>query len=182
MQIVSSLEEIIAAAAPERVELSGWQPGQKWAAQLRRPSLVNMAVDGDVPNPLLGVVSNMLAGGAAAVKAGGEESANAALKHIVRAALKQPTLAELEAAGVELTDDQYMEIYAWVLGGLDGLARFRRETRGGADQHDAGDAGAAERDAGDHGELAGVVPGRSDPLPARGAEERAQAEAREDQG
>lgn len=182
MRIIRGLEGARDASAPEIVEIAGWKPEQKWQVALKHPSLVNMATDGSVPNPLLNTVSRLLAGGTTAVKAGDEAEANAALKHIVRAAMQEPTLAEVEAAGVTLTDEQYMEIYAWVLGGLEGLDRFRRASRNGADQHDEADAGAAERPDGNHGQLGGVVRGRGGAAAGDGAGTRPAADASEDQG
>ena len=182
MKIIRSINDILAACEPEIVEISGWKPDQKWQVALERPSLVNMATDGSVPNPLLATVAKLLAGGTTAVKAGNEAEANTALKHIVRAAMKEPTMEALEKAGVALTDDQYMEIYAWVLGGLKGLDRFRSVARNGTGANDAADAGAAQRDAGNRGQLGGLVRGRSSDGAVAGAEEGPTADTPKDKG
>jgi hypothetical protein len=52
-----------------------------------------------------------------------------ALQAIARYALVSPTLDELNEAGLELTDEQYLAIYAFALKGAEGLARFRSGLR-----------------------------------------------------
>ena len=72
-----------------------------------------------------------------------------ALHCIAGRALAEPTLRELEAAGVSLTDQQYMEIYAYVIGGARHLERFRRIGGGGDGQPEQPDADAGQRADGD---------------------------------
>lgn len=182
MGTIWTMEEMLAAAAPKDVMLSGWNEGEEVHVKLRRPSLINMATGGQVPNPLIGVVAKLLTGSQEKIGTASEQESSEAMKHIARAALAEPTLKQLEEAGVSLTDQQYMEIYAWVLGGLEGLDRFRQRTRGGAGEHAAADAGPAERDAGPDGQLGGVVRRRGHRVSAAGAKKRKAAEAPEDDG
>lgn len=157
MNTIIRMEEILAAAAPKEVEISGWNPEERVRVKLKKPSMVNMISNGRVPNPLLGTVSRLLQGDPVELKKADEAETAVAVRHVVKEALISPSLDELNAAGVELTDDQYMEIYAWVLGGVAGLDRFRRITRGGAGEHVATDARAPERTDGPDGQLGGMV-------------------------
>ena len=47
-----------------------------------------------------------------------------ALHEIARYALVEPTMEQLNEAGLTLTDEQYLAIYAFALKGAEGLARF----------------------------------------------------------
>ena len=44
--------------------------------------------------------------------------------------LRTDNLDELKQAGLELSDDQYLAIYAFALKGAEGLSRFRTAVRG----------------------------------------------------
>ena len=148
MRIIRGMDEIVRAAAPVEAEICGWNEGEALRVKMRRPALVNMAADGKIPNPLLKTVNVLLNGAAEAIAAVDVAESSRAVRHIAQAALVEPKLEELEAAGVQLTDEQYMEIYAWVLGGLDGIDRFRGRKRDGTGEHGDGDGGQGQPDPG----------------------------------
>lgn len=139
-----NIQEAIQAAGPRDVELSGWDGGTV-SMKLRRPSLVEMIVGDYVPNPLLATVGKLFRANAAELAQINQTEQAKALHCIAGRALVEPTLDELEAAGVSLTDDQYMEIYAYVIGGAAHLERFRRIIGSRAGQPVAADADAAQR-------------------------------------
>ncbi len=132
--------------AAEEVTLPGWGPEAGFSCRLRRPGLVVMAeAAGFVPNPLLSAVEELFFPAGKSVKLPPEQQAKA-LHAIARYALVSPTMDELNGAGLQLTDEQYLSIYAFALKGAEGLSRFRtgvhREPRG-----DGGDVrGEAVRD------------------------------------
>ena len=126
--MVTSIEEMKKAGGAQEVELSGWN-GETVTVRLRRPSMYQMAAMGSIPNPLLPVAESLfMASGTGIRKAEFEDMAKM-LDCIAKAALVEPTYDELKEAGLTLTDVQYNEIYAFVLRGSDGLARFRRAIR-----------------------------------------------------
>ncbi len=143
-----NIQEAIKAAGPREVELSGWDGGTV-TMKLRRPSLVEMIVGDYIPNPLLATVGKLFRANAAELAQVNQVEQSKALHCIAGRALVEPTLEELEAAGVSLTDDQYMEIYAYVIGGAAHLERFRRIIGGRTGQPVAADADAAQRADGD---------------------------------
>lgn len=143
-----NIQEAIKAAGPRDVTISGWDGGTV-TVKLRRPSLVEMIVGDYIPNPLLATVGKLFQANAAELAKVNQVEQSKALHCIAGRALVEPTLEELEAADVSLTDDQYMEIYAYVIGGAANLERFRRLFGGGTGQPVSADADAPQRTDGD---------------------------------
>lgn len=142
------IQEAIRAAGPREVEISGWD-GERVTVKLRRPSLVEMIVGDYVPNPLLGAVEKLFRANVSELTTLDRQQEARALHCIAGRALVDPTLEALEAAGVSLTDQQYMEIYAYVIGGARHIERFRRIGGGGDGQPEQPDADAGQRADGD---------------------------------
>jgi hypothetical protein len=110
--------------------LPGWDEGADFQCRLRRPGLVNMAcAAGFIPNPLLSAVEALFFPSGSPAKLPPDQQAKA-LNAIARYALVEPTFEQLREAGLELTDEQYMAIYAFALKGAEGLSRFRQQLRG----------------------------------------------------
>ena len=132
--MVTKIEEIRKYGGAQEVELSGWN-GDTVTMMLRRPSLYQMAAAGQIPNPLLSVAESLfMASGSGIMKADFLDTAKM-MDTLARAVLVEPTYDELAEAGVALTDMQYNEIYAFVLRGPAGLARFRKAVRRAAGEH-----------------------------------------------
>lgn len=116
--------------AAREYALPGWGDEGDFVCKLRRPGLVAMAeAAGFVPNPLLPAIEELFFPAGKQIKLPPEQQARA-LHEIARYALVEPTLEELNAAGLQLTDEQYLAIYAFALKGAEGLARFRGAVRG----------------------------------------------------
>lgn len=143
------------AAAPRTQLLPGWEAGEEWEVVLRRPSMYELMSRGMVPNPLLPVVEAMFIGALPKRTDGSEAEV---LKIIARAALVSPTMAELEAEDVWLTDNQLAGIYAYALGGPMQLAEFRAAINTAAIADEPAVADAAGGAFADRGSADGVVP------------------------
>lgn len=141
--MVTSIDEIKKATAPEEVVLSGWGNGTEFYCRLKRPTFYAIAAGGQVPNPLLSTMEGLFT---AALKTGETDKQKEAqcLMHIARCAMVEPSFAELENNGIALTDRQLLEIYAYALQGVSGLRSFRRNVGGGAADDEQGDAQPAE--------------------------------------
>lgn len=127
---MTDIQEAARRYAAQEVALPGWEPGDDLIVKLRRPGLVNMAAAaGFVPNPLLAAVEELFFPAGRQVKLPPDQQAKA-LHEIARCALISPTLDELSQAGLLLTDEQYLAIYAFALKGVEGLSRFRHGLRG----------------------------------------------------
>ncbi len=126
-------QEAARAYATQRVSLPGWARGADFECALRRPGLVSMAAAaGFVPNPLMAAVEELFFPSGKTIKLPPEQQAKA-LHEIARYALVSPTLDELNQAGLMLTDEQYLAIYAFALKGVEGLGRFRHGIGGDPD-------------------------------------------------
>jgi len=126
---ITPLDEIRAANAAQEVELSGWEPGRPFVCRMRRPRLFEMAAAGEIPNPLLPVVEELFMQNAAALSKRNVADQSRALLALAEMALVEPTVEEIHGAGAALTDDQLLEIYAFILGGAAALAGFRAAAR-----------------------------------------------------
>lgn len=113
------------------VIISGFRTGTQITVQLRRPSLMQLVVHGDVPNPLLGTASKMFKGEAEVQSDDGPAFKSLAeMMHIVcTAALVQPTMQELQDNGLSLTDQQMMDVYNYAVAGVTAYKPFRDSGR-----------------------------------------------------
>lgn len=127
----------IAPTQPEELELPGWYGGEPVTVRVKRPNFYHLLARDCVPNPLIPTVQKLFVHGFDAhdVAAATPEFARALLA-IAEETLVEPTLAQLSEAGVELTDDQLLELMIYATCGARALAAFRRALRP--------DAGAAE--------------------------------------
>ena len=110
---VTPLETLLAAAPtqPEEIELPGWYGGEAITVRVKRPNFYHLLARDCVPNPLIPVVQKMFVHGfdAGDVASATPEFARALLT-IAGETLVEPTLTQLTEAGVELTDDQLLEL------------------------------------------------------------------------
>jgi hypothetical protein len=110
--------------------LPGWELDSDFVCKLKRPSLTDMsATVGFVPNPLMGTVADLFMPTSKKLEKMEQEKQAKALQLMAKFALQEPTYAQLEEAGIALTDEQYNAIYAFALGGAAGLDRFRQLNR-----------------------------------------------------
>ena len=137
----NALADAQARTEAREVELPGFGDGKPWTARLKRLSLLGLARGGKIPNELLGAVTELYQHGT--VRNPDLRLAAETMYLIAGEALAEPTLAELEAAGVPLTDEQLAAIYLYAQRGVEALRPFRKERAVGANGAD----GAAVRDA-----------------------------------
>ena len=143
-----SIQEVMHKAGVQEVTISGWN-GDEVVVKLRRPSLTGMIVGEFIPNPLLKTVEKLFRHRADELAEIDSVQQAKALHCIAAQALVEPTMEQLEKAGAFLTDEQYMEIYAFAIGGAASLARFRAFAGSGAGWNVAEHAGATQRIDGD---------------------------------
>lgn len=120
---ITSMDAIRAAAGEQIVELPGFGDGQPFCAKLRRLSLLSLAKAGKIPNELMTAVSELYTNGKISnpnLKTTGET-----MLFIAEQCLVEPTVQQLQDAGVELTDMQLTAIYMYSREGVAGLRPFR---------------------------------------------------------
>lgn len=121
---VSSINDLKKYADGVEVELPGWEVDVPFIARLRRPSLLLLAAEGQIPNTLLGTAAKLFNEGAS--KANFNETAEV-FRIMAKASLASPTYDELQKAGLTLTDSQLLQIYTYSQTGVDALRRFREQ-------------------------------------------------------
>lgn len=119
---VTKISELKKYADGVEVELPGWEDGVPFIAKLRRPSMLTLASEGQIPNSLMSAAAKLFGEGGA--KMDFQERAGLFLM-MARASLVSPTWDELEEAGLSLTDSQLVYIYNYSQTGVDALRRFR---------------------------------------------------------
>lgn len=117
------IQDAVARTRESWVELPGFGDGKPWRAKLRRLSLLDMAMKGQIPNPLLSAVQELYTKGT--VSNDLAQSAKT-MRLMAEAALVEPTLSQLDEAGVLLTDMQYTAIFLYSQRGPDALRFFRQ--------------------------------------------------------
>lgn len=127
---VTNITDIQQYAAGSVVRLPDFGPGQPFVVRLRRPSLLVMVKSGKIPNSLIEQATNLFAKGAESMVGQGKNTLGEMCEIIdvvIGAALVQPTLKEIEGAGIELTDEQKMAIFSYTQSGVKALEQFRTE-------------------------------------------------------
>lgn len=127
---ITSVSDLQAYAAGVTVRLPDFAEGQPLVARIRRPSLLVLAKSGKIPNTLMHTANELFSKGG-----GGLDPDNISMlgdmydiMHVIcESALIQPTLREIESAGLQLSDDQMMAIFNYSQAGVKALESFRQE-------------------------------------------------------
>ena len=116
--------DAVARSAEQYVEMPGWGDGKPWRVKLRRISLLDLALKGEIPNPLMAAVQSLYTTGTTGdtdLKTSAET-----MRLMADAVLVEPTLAQLDEAGVLLTDMQLTALYLYGQRGPEALIPFRQ--------------------------------------------------------
>ena len=127
--MATKIEEIKKIAGGSEVELPGFtSESEPLAVVLKRPSIMQLAQKGDIPNPLLGVASELFKNGVNKAMDNGErmKELGEVLTIVAEASMVEPSYSELEEAGINLTDQQLLYIYNYTQTGVDSLKVFRK--------------------------------------------------------
>lgn len=110
------------------VELPPFDDSMPLIVSIKRPSLMDMIVDGVIPNPLQAKAIELFEG-----KSRASESVDDVrilydlMVLFAKSCLVQPTYEDIEEAGVTLTDEQLLAIYNYAQRGSRALEPFRAE-------------------------------------------------------
>lgn len=127
---ITSVSDLQSYAAGVVVRFPDFTEGQPFVARVRRPSLLVLAKSGKIPNSLLTAAGELFAKGGGGLDSDNDKMLSDMydIMHIIcEAALVQPTLAEIEGAGIQLSDDQMMAIFNYSQAGVKALESFRKE-------------------------------------------------------
>lgn len=110
---ITNLAALEKAANGEIVALPGWTEEQPFVARLKRASLTGMIRAGKIPNPLIAAAQKLYEGlNKSRANATFEETAKV-MRLVVEEALAEPTMEQLKAAGLDLTEEQADQIYLY---------------------------------------------------------------------
>lgn len=126
----TTLNELMGYAQGVVVRLPDFGEGQPFYARVRRPSMLQMASDGKIPNALLGTANALFAGNDEAMDIDNSDMLPQMLGlcvEMARATLLEPTYDEIVSSGLMLTDQQLMFIFNYTQGGVEELKSFRSE-------------------------------------------------------
>lgn len=130
MMGITSVSDLQSYAAGVVVRFPDFTEGQPFVARVRRPSLLVLAKSGKIPNTLLTAAGELFAKGGGGLDSDNDKMLSDMydIMHIIcEASLVQPTLAEIEGAGIQLSDDQMMAIFNYSQAGVKALESFRKE-------------------------------------------------------
>ena len=127
---ITSFADLQSYASGTVVRFPDFAEGQPFVARVRRPSMLVLAKQGKIPNSLLTAAGELFT-----KSGGGMDTDNENMlsdiydicRIICSASLIQPTMEEIEGAGVELSDDQLMAVFNYTQTGIKALESFRKE-------------------------------------------------------
>lgn len=127
---ITSLSDLQSYARGTVVRLPDFSEGQPFVARLRRPSMLVLAKSGKIPNSLLTSAGELFTKGGSGMDADNMNMLKDVYditKIICESALVEPTLQQIEDAGLTLADDQLMAIFNYTQNGVKALESFRKE-------------------------------------------------------
>lgn len=127
---ITSITDLHKYASGTIVRFPDFAEGQPFVARVRRPSMLVLAKSGKIPNALLTTAGELFAKGGASLDVDDKNMLSNfydTCRIICEAALIQPTLADIESAGLYLSDDQLMAIFNYTQTGVRALESFRKE-------------------------------------------------------
>ena len=121
---VTSIEKLKKLSQGQEVELQGWDE-EPFVCVLKRPSLLGLVENGDIPNPLLHAAYILFNSSNNPKDQVNLKEMNDLYRIIAKAAMVNPTYDQVVEAGLELTDMQLLEIYRFTQLGVKSLISFR---------------------------------------------------------
>lgn len=127
---VTSVLDLNKYAKGTVVELPEFAEGQPLIVRIKRPSILALAKSGKIPNNLLVTAAELFTKGGQGMDVDNENMLSDMYnlcRVMAEASLVEPTLADIERAGLELTDEQLMAIFNYSQAGVNALKPFREQ-------------------------------------------------------
>lgn len=135
---LTSLQDLQTYAKGHIVELPPFGEGQPFVARLGRPSILELAKSGSIPNSLLTTANKLFVNNSMDTE---KESLLSdtfkVLESLCKATFLEPTYDQIKECGLSLTDDQMMFIFYYTQKGVKALESFRKQS---GDSGSAGDS------------------------------------------
>lgn len=130
VKAITSFSDLQSYAKGTIVRLPDFAEGQPFVARVKRPSMLVLAKSGKIPNTLLNAAGTLFAEGGSGLDADNPNMLKdmyEVCRVICEASLVEPTVSDIESAGMELTDEQIMAIFNYTQVGVKALENFREE-------------------------------------------------------
>ena len=127
---ITSFADLQSYAKGTVVRFPDFAEGQPFVARVRRPSMLVLAKQGKIPNSLLAAAGELFSKGGSGMDTDNEHMLEQMydLCHIIcEATLIEPTIQDIEGAGIELSDDQITAIFNYTQSGVRALESFRKK-------------------------------------------------------
>lgn len=127
---VTSIAELRSYANGQIVELPPFAEGQPFYARLKRPSLLGLVKSGKIPNELLVKANALFVSDNSGFDPDERDMMSQmfdVLYVLAKETLVEPSMDELNAAGISLTDEQLMFLFNYGQQGVRALGNFRTE-------------------------------------------------------
>ena len=120
----TGIDKLKGYAAGEVVELPPFVGDEPFVVRLKRPSLMGLVTNGKIPNGLMKVAAKLFMG-ETGDSSDGFMGQCEIFQAVAKEALVEPSYAQIEEAGLELTDMQLMSIFNYTQIGSKALEPFR---------------------------------------------------------
>jgi hypothetical protein len=125
---ITSIADLQSYSQGTVVELPPFAEGQPFVARLRRPSMLALMKNGQIPNSLMNKAQQLFDGDGKSLEGSGAMAeVMGVLEVMAEATFIEPTYRQIKEAGVELTDDQLMFIFSYSQQGVKAIEPFRGE-------------------------------------------------------
>lgn len=128
---ITTLKELKKIAEGEIVSLPPFTDGTQFVVRMRRPSLMALVKAGKIPNELLELANELFADGIQGenIKSMTETGILGQMfdfmEILCSESMLEPSYDDVKSVGLELTDEQQMQIFAYAQQGVKALATFR---------------------------------------------------------
>lgn len=125
---ITTLDDLRSYAKGKIVTLPPFAEGQPFVARIKRPSLMELVKNGEIPNELLTRANDLFFDSSKAVNSEDKETMSQIFEiidSICRASFIEPTYDEILESGIKLTDEQMMFIFQYSQKGVKALESFR---------------------------------------------------------
>lgn len=126
---VTSLKELERYKNGDVVELPAFSPDKPFVVRLQRPSLLSLAKQGAIPNPLLPQANSLFFGSIASDRKDPDALKKTfdIIEIMCESAFLEPTYDEIKKVGIQLTDQQYLAVFNYTQEGVKALSTFHKE-------------------------------------------------------
>ncbi len=125
---VTSIQELQEYQKGQFVRLPDFAEGMPFYARLKRPSLLMLVKNGQIPNSLLLTANKLFNNkGMDDKDKGSMKDTLEVLETICKATFIEPSYEDMKNAGIELTDEQLIAVFSYTQNGVKALDSFRIE-------------------------------------------------------